>query len=61
MLRRRFIAQPIARRNAPGGSTRNTSNEIWDGSPGAGSSTTFGFIATSTSANSVPAMSHPQA
>jgi hypothetical protein len=61
MLRRRFIAEPIAGRNAPSGSIQNASNETWNGNLGAGSSTTFGFIATSNSANSVPAKSRAQA
>jgi hypothetical protein len=51
------IAQIWGGRNAPSGSTQNVSNETWNGNLGAGASTTFGFIATSNSANSVPALS----
>jgi hypothetical protein len=48
-------------RNATSGSTRNVSNETWNGNLGAGASTTFGFIAMSNSANSVPAPSRTRA
>jgi hypothetical protein len=51
------IAQIWGGRNAPSGSTQNVSNGTWNGNLGAGASTTFGFIATSNSANSVPAVS----
>ncbi|MDI5944020.1 cellulose binding domain-containing protein, partial [Micromonospora sp. DH15] len=40
------ITQIWGGRNAPAGSTQNVSNETWNGSLAAGTSTTFGFLAS---------------
>ncbi|MFC0533639.1 cellulose binding domain-containing protein [Phytohabitans kaempferiae] len=48
------ITQIWGGRNAPSGSTQNVSNETWNGNLGPGTSTTFGFIGTSTGTNSTP-------